>query len=107
MDNVELYRSLVTLAGVIGFALNTALVVALTRHRGKVPHLGGTLTAYATLAALIAAVAVYWRVRDEYVAVPMNVGDFTALIPCLGSVVAGTVAIRQVGRMIGQKAGKP
>ena len=107
MNNVELYRSLVTLAGVMGFGMNLALAVALIQHRADVPHAAATLSGYAILTSLVAAVAVYWRVHDGYVAVPLNVGDFTALVPCVGSLTAGTIAIRQVGRRIGQKAGTP
>ena len=101
MSDLELYRTAVTVLALISFAVNFSLVFGVVRHTEQ-RIASGVWAVYALAAAGTNAVSVYFRLRDQYQDFPINVGDFTALVPTLGFLTAGILAWRSLGRTIGR-----
>ncbi len=104
MSDLELYRYTVTLLAFMSLAVNLSLVVGVIRHRHQ--HIAVKVwVAYALAAAGTNAVSAYFRLSDESSGLPLNVGDFTALVPTIGFLTAGILAWRYLGRTIGRASG--
>ena len=101
MSDVELWRAAVSTLATASFAVNVSLVVAVTRHRHE-RIAAAVWTAYALAAAGTNLVSVYFRLSDEGKDLPLNVGDFTILVPTIGFLTAGILAWRYLGRIIGR-----
>ena len=101
MSEVELWRAAVTVVALASFAVNLSLVVAVARHRDE--RVATVVwAAYALAAAGTNLVSAYFRLSDEGKGLPLNVGDFTALVPTVGFLAAGILAWRHLGRIIGR-----
>ena len=100
-SSLDLWRTALTIAGLIGVAVNVSLAVAVVRHRGESFATPLWLT-YSLAAAGTMAVSAYFRTRDQTSELPLNVGDFTALVPIVGFLAAGTIGWRILGRIVGR-----
>ncbi len=101
MSDLELYRYTVTLLALMSLAVNLSLVVGVIHHRKQ--RIASLIWAvYAAAAAGTNAVSAYFRLYDESSDLPLNVGDFTALVPTLGFLTAGILGWRYLGRTIGR-----
>ena len=101
MHSLDLYRTAVTVLALIGLVVNLSLAVAVVRHRS---HQFATplWLAYSLAAAGTLSVSAYWRLRDQFSDLPLNAGDFTALVPVTGMLVAGFIGWRILGRIVGR-----
>ena len=101
MHNIDLYRTAVTVLALVGLVMNLSLAVAVARHHDK--RIATPLwLAYSAAAAGTLAVSAYFRTRDQFADLPVNVGDFTALVPVLGFITASVVGWRILGRIVGR-----
>ena len=101
MHSLDLYRTAVTALAMVGLVVNFSLAVAVATHRDK-RFATPLWLCYSIAGAATLAVSAYWRTRDQFSDMPMNVGDFTALVPVLGFLTAGTVGWRILGRIVGR-----
>ena len=96
---LDLYRFAVSTVAVVTVAINLSVVMA---ARVSALPLARVVTWYALCAAATATVSLYFRLNDHRIDVPLNVGDFTALIPSVGFGLVGLGAMR----VLGHKAGR-
>lgn len=98
---LDYMRFAVSAAGLVAFGVNLTVAAFACRHRAiiGIPH---PIIAYALAGAGTIAVAMYWRLQDHFADLPLNTGDFTALVPILGFLIAGLGMIRSIGRNVVQ-----
>ena len=101
MHSIDLYRTAVTVLAMVGLVVNLSLAVAVLRHRDQ-QFATPLWLCYSLAGAATLAVSAYFRTRDQFADLPLNVGDFTALVPVLGFLTAGTVGWRILGRIVGR-----
>lgn len=98
---LDIWRTALTALGLVALGVNAGLAVMVLRY-----HLTSIVTsvwfAYAVATAGTSAIAAYWRLKDGFYAAPLNVGDFTALVPMAGGLTAGLIAWRALGRKVAE-----
>ena len=101
---VEEYRQLLVALAGFSIALNMFVAFQWSRawFRTEDKELRRTLRGpalYPVVAALVCMNVIYWRVNDNSIDLPFGPGDFTALIPLLGFMVAAWVSLGNYARV--------
>lgn len=98
VDEMRIFLTFLALAGI---GLHFTLAWRVYVHRDEIP-LYRLLVAYAVVSMGVLSVSAFWRLHDNFLTRPLNIGDLTALVPILGLLTVGVYGAMTVGRRIGE-----
>lgn len=101
LTSIDVYRSIVAVIACLAMAINLSLAATLAIRRPQIRLKVNVWIAYATVAGLTNGISLYFRLHDGLANLPMQVGDFTAVIPTCGFLAAGIMGWRAYGRETG------
>lgn len=98
---LEVWRTLLTFAALIACGLNLSLAFGVFHNKWAIPF-PSAWYAYTLATAATVGVSLYWRLSDWGSHFPLNVGDFTAMVPIGGALIAGFIGSKTLGKRVVQ-----